>query len=119
MITMSEIRPSLTGEQAKQMRKRLRWSQARLAAEAHVSERTVRDFEAGVRHPQSGSLEAILGALGAAEGDPVSAREGWSEDVQLYLDVLGAYLTALPERQRLPEMQRIVRGIAERASQPS
>lgn len=56
----------LTAAQSRAARALLDWSQAKLAAEAEVSESTVRDFEKGRHTPNTGNLAAIGLALETA-----------------------------------------------------
>lgn len=109
----TETERTLTGAQVKQLRLARRWSQKRLAQESGVSERMIRDLEADRHAPQPANLKALLDVL-IVDGDPEETRASWPEDVRLYLDILGAYLAALPEPERLPEMKRLIASIAER-----
>src|SRR5271170_4101937 len=54
---------TLTREQCRAARAWLDWSQDDLAAAAHVSQSTVRDFEKGRRTPIENNLEAMKVAL--------------------------------------------------------
>ncbi|MGR0185481.1 helix-turn-helix domain-containing protein [Azospirillum aestuarii] len=58
-----QVRPMLTPAQSRAARGLLNWTQDRLAAEAHVGNSTVRDFEKGRRVPSHGNLLAIKQAL--------------------------------------------------------
>ena len=53
----------MTPEQCRAARGWLEWSQDELAAAAHVSQSTVRDFEKGRRVPIANNLEAMRAAL--------------------------------------------------------
>ena len=53
----------MTPEQSRAARAWLNWSQAELAARAHVSLSTVRDFEKGRHAPIAATLAAMRGAL--------------------------------------------------------
>src|SRR5262249_14133439 len=58
-------------------------TQRELAARAGVSERSVQDWEAGVKFPTAESLQALIGALLEAGGltdgrEPFEARELWT-----------------------------------------
>lgn len=53
----------ISAEQCKAGRAVLEWSQGDLASESGVSMRTVQDFEAGHRKPNSATLQALLAAL--------------------------------------------------------
>jgi transcriptional regulator with XRE-family HTH domain len=59
----------LAPEQARAARAWLGWSQADLAAKAHVGLSTIKDFEGGNRTPIANNLAAIQGALEGAGVD--------------------------------------------------
>lgn len=81
-------------------RRRLGWSQARLAAEAGVSENTVLSAEQGTRATQEGKLRAILEALNLVPEVGVLSLDGIPEDVQMFLRVAAPRLAALSEGRR-------------------
>ena len=57
---------SLTPAQSRAARGLVDWSQSKLAAEANLSESTVRDFEKGRRVPSINNLSAVQRALEVA-----------------------------------------------------
>lgn len=63
-----EITPSPT--ECRSIRRRLGWRQERLAAEAGLTEKTVKDFESGVRTPHPRTLIAIRRAFRDAGAQP-------------------------------------------------
>jgi len=65
MPEQSSLTLTLLPEQCRAARAWLDWSQDDLAAAAHVSQSTVRDFEKGRRIPIANNLEAIRAALEA------------------------------------------------------
>ena len=65
MPEQSSLDLTLLPEQCRAARAWLDWSQDDLAAAAHVSQSTVRDFEKGRRIPIANNLEAIRAALEA------------------------------------------------------
>lgn len=78
-------------------RKKRGWTQQDLADAAGVSLRTAQNFETRKGAPQAENLRAILVAVGIdPEGDDVATRtrSDWPVDVQVFLDMLGAYLVA-------------------------
>jgi transcriptional regulator with XRE-family HTH domain len=54
---------TISPEQSRAARALLGWPQTKLAARAHLSESTVRDFEKGRRTPTTNNLAAIRAAL--------------------------------------------------------
>lgn len=96
----------LTGEQTRQLRKARGWTVQRLAAETGLSSRMIGDFERGARQPHPVNLDRIMAAL-VVPGVPEATRSTWPEDIGLFLDVLGAFLAALPEGDRGEEMRLI------------
>lgn len=95
-------------------RKRRGWTQTDLAKAAHLSLRTVQNFEGRKGDPQPENLRALLTALDIdPDGDEVAARtrSEWPAPVQVFLDMLGAYLMTLPEDARLEAIHDITRQI--------
>lgn len=91
------------------------WRQEDLAAQARVSLGTVSNFERKISAPQPGNLRAILRVLeleGQA-GDEVASetRSEWEPDVKAFLDVIGIYLSALPDDERAETIRSITRHI--------
>jgi len=95
-------------------RKARGWTQEELADRAHVSLRTVQNVEGRKSTPQPENLRALLAALDIElAGDDVAAetRATWPPEIQVFLDMLGAYLMAMPERTRLDAIHDITRQI--------
>lgn len=86
------------------------WTQQQLADEAGVALATVNNFLRGVSVPQFEKLAAIQQALGV-EGDAGTTAESYPEDVKRFLLMMGAYLSLLPEEERLERIGQIVREI--------
>ena len=84
----------------RQQRKERRMSQEELAEASGVSLRAVQNAESGKNTPQEGNLLAMLEVLDMAPDDQ-QTRESWPTDIQVFLDVMGAYLSTLPEAARL------------------
>jgi transcriptional regulator with XRE-family HTH domain len=119
---MSESeRPSDMKELAqlvKSARKRKGWTQRDLAEAAGIYFGTISNFELGKTEPQPHHLRAILQALdleGQAGDDQASGtRSEWDPDVKTFLDMMGLFLTALPEGERTEVMFSITRQIVNR-----
>lgn len=67
---------SLTPAQSRAARGLVDWSQSKLAAEANLSESTVRDFEKGRRVPSVNNLAAVQRALEAAGVEFIEGNGG-------------------------------------------
>jgi ribosome-binding protein aMBF1 (putative translation factor) len=76
---MSQLSPA----QARAARAWLEWSQADLAAKAHVGLSTIKDFEAGHRTPIQNNLAAIQAALEAAGVEFVADGKGKPKGVHV------------------------------------
>lgn len=103
-------------EQVRAKRRELGLTQTQIADAAGISLRTYQTFESGERHPQGGNLRAILRAVEINDADETLAeetREGWPGDVQVFLDVLGAYLATLSVEARAQFMRDLARRIFE------
>lgn len=96
-------------------RKRRGWTQQELANAAGVKLGMLSNFETHKTTPQPGNLRGILEALGleAEAGDAVAAetRSEWTPDVQVFLDVMGVYLSSMDEEPRLRAIHDITRQI--------
>jgi transcriptional regulator with XRE-family HTH domain len=85
--------------QIRQARKQQRYTQKQLAEKADVSLRMITDLETGQRLPQDGTLSRIIDALDMPRPDDI--RETWPPEVRVFLDMIGAWLSARPEAERL------------------
>lgn len=103
------------GQQVARLRDERGWTQDKLAAESGVPKRTLQDVELDKGKPQRGTRLKLNMALGI-EGDAATTRSEWPTDVQTYLDILGAFFTALPESERVEWMSRIAQAVARRES---
>lgn len=100
--------------QARARRRRRGWTQAEAAGAAGVSLRTYQMFETGRTIPQGGNLRAILAALDMdadADGAGEQTRTDWPMDIQVFLDVMGAYLATLPGVERLDVIHSLTRQV--------
>lgn len=102
-------------ERVRTERKNRRWTQRELADRAEVHLGTVSNFERRKSDPQASHLRSILRVLGIeAEGGDQRAnhtREEWPQDVKTFLDIMGIYLTALPDERREQIIYDITRQI--------
>lgn len=96
------------GAEIRSARKARKMTQQQLAAAAHISLRTVASIERGEHATQSGNVEAVLRVLDL-DVDAERARSNWPAEVTVFLDMMGAYLSSLPESQRLTRIGEIVR----------
>jgi len=99
--------------QIRQQRKAKGWTQQQLADAAGLSLRMIQDAETGKRRPQPANLVDIRRALDI-EGDATETREGWPRDVQVFLDVMGAFLSSMSESERDTTMRAITARIVGR-----
>jgi len=76
--------------------------------------RTYQDIDSGkVKRPQKDTREQIDKALGArAEGE---TEEEWDGQLTAFLDILGAYLWALPASTRSAIIHEMIRDLAIRS----
>jgi transcriptional regulator with XRE-family HTH domain len=102
------------GERIRAARKARGWNAARLAQEAGVAPNTLSNIERGLGY-QDGKLAAVMEALGM---DPLAPPAGpdYPADVELARAWLGAYLVALPAKDRQAAMDAMVRFLIERAA---
>lgn len=88
------------GQRVRALRKAKGWTQEELADASGVAYRTVQDIEADKRaRPQRGTVLALNRAL-EIEGDPDDTRASWPADVQVFLDIVGAFLSTMDPDQR-------------------
>lgn len=105
----------LTGTEIRRRRRALGMTQRQLAEASGVSIRQVQGTEAGQTRPQPANLAAIALALGVdLDGDGDETRRSWPQDVSVFLDIVGAFLVALPEGKRQEWMRRIGASIVTR-----
>lgn len=98
-------------------RRRKNWTQQELADAVGVNLGVINKLERGVSRPQPANLRAILAALDLdVETGPVDSGDrrvvfvdedarDWPADVAVVLDVIGMWLTSIPEENR-PEAER-------------
>ena len=102
-------------ERVRVERRKRRWTQRELADRAEVHLGTVSNFERRKSDPQAAHLRAILRVLGieAEAGDRRAnrTREEWPQDVKTFLDVMGIYLSAIPDAEREQVIYDITRQI--------
>lgn len=99
------------GQMVARLREEHGWSQEELAKRADVPKRTIQDVELDkVKTPQRRTRLKLEMAL-EIEGNAEHTRRSWPADVQVFLDVMGAFLSALPEERRLGLMREITTDI--------
>src|SRR5882724_755072 len=86
----------MSPEQCRAARAWLNWSMDDLAARAHVSNSTIRDYEAGRRTPIQNNLDAITRAL-EAEGIIFAGEPGGTMSVAGATRELGSRAAVLKE----------------------
>lgn len=102
---MDESQRQDVAAQVAEARKARKWTQEELAAAAGISERTVRNIEAGRITPQAGKLGRVMDVLGLVPGRRKDDR--FTPEVQVCLDVVGAWLMALPSEARMTAIRRL------------
>lgn len=95
------------GRRVVRLRKERGWTQQQLATESEVPLRTLQNIEADKsQKPHKGTVLALNAALGI-EGNAEETRAQWPRDVQVYLDIIGAFLAKMPEQRRETAMRDI------------
>lgn len=102
------------GAEIRRRRKGRKLTQRQLADEAGISLRTMVSIEKGEHSTQPGNAEAVMRVLGI-DVDATMARASWPPDVQVFLDMMGAFLSTLPEQARLEVIGEITRSIYRRS----
>lgn len=95
-------------------RKRRRLTQKQLADTSGVSLRMIQMLEGRTSPGTPANRHAIASALGiSVDGDDTAAptRASWPAEVQVFLDMAGAYLMTLPEDRRLGVIHDVTRHI--------
>lgn len=114
---MSTVSGTTRGQHVREQRRRLGWSQKRLAKEANVSPSFVQNLESDMfKRPQAGHLRDIERALGLLQGsltgepmlDSARAdriRRELPADVERTIAMLIGWLMGLPPERRRLEME--------------
>jgi transcriptional regulator with XRE-family HTH domain len=84
------------------------WTQETLAEESGVKLRTVSDVLREKSVPNSQTLEKLAAAVGLAL-TPQQQREQTPDDVALFLDVLGIFLSARTKEERTQIMREMTK----------
>lgn len=96
-------------------RKRKRWGQDELAKRAEVSLGVVSNLERKKTRPQPANERAILTALGIETPEDAEVieeeRRAWPSDVAVFLDVMGLFLSAVPETARAEIIHDLTRQV--------
>lgn len=99
------------GQRVTRLRGERGWTQDDLAERSGVPKRTIQDVELDKRKsPQRNTRLRLNAALDIA-GDPNDERQSWPNDVQVFLDIMGAWLTTLDEETRLARISQLVRDV--------
>lgn len=101
------------GERLARARDELGLTQEQFAEESGIPLRTLQDIENGkVARPQRKTRALVDAYLGLNQAGQTA--EEWTSDVQAFLDILGAYLTALPQTERTAMIRETIQRIAHR-----
>lgn len=95
-------------------RKKRKLTQKELAHEAHVSLRMIQTLEGGTSPGTPANRSAIARVLELDEPDKdvaAETRDDWPKDVDVFLNVIGAYLMTMPEGRRTEAIHDLTRQI--------
>lgn len=107
------------GQMIARLREARGWSQEDLGRAADVPKRTIQDIELDkVKTPQRRTRQKLHMAL-EIEGDPDLTRRAWPSDIQVFLDVLGAFMVNLTEERRLELMRAMTIDLVEFKGRPN
>jgi transcriptional regulator with XRE-family HTH domain len=85
-------------------------TQEELADETGVHVNTIKNLEAGkTKRPSAQTIASLRNRLGTGPSTPVEVREEFDRHTRSFLDLMGAYLMALPEDQRLDKIFDLTR----------
>lgn len=90
------------------------WTQEDVAARAGMSLRAYHSFENGKTRPQGKNMRAILKAFDmdeSGEDRRDATLESWPPDIEVFLDMMGAFLSTMPDAERLSFMHDTTRRI--------
>jgi transcriptional regulator with XRE-family HTH domain len=113
-MTTKDEALSVIAARFKEARVKRNMEQKDVAEKAGVSTGTIHNLEHAKRMPQRKTRVAIARALGEdifEDGLAEAARLGWPDDVQVFADVIGGYLAALPPAERAEVVGRWMREI--------
>jgi transcriptional regulator with XRE-family HTH domain len=105
------------GAQVRQARKQRGMTVQELADAAGVAKNTVTGVELG-RNTRPGNLRAVLDALGI---EPLVAqiKDGYPDDIQLILDVIGQWLRGKDEAARTRSIRALMMFVATDGNDPA
>lgn len=101
----------------REARKARGWTQGQLSEASGVKLRSISSFENGHSFPQPANLRKILRALDMTEegGEvpdlPRILHGEWPRDIEVFRDMLAAYLVTIPEARRLEVIHDLTRQI--------
>lgn len=84
-------------------------TQDELSAETGVHVNTIKNLEAGKTKRPSAPVAAALRKRLGEQPEPEEVREEFDRHTRALLDLLGAYLMALPEEKRLDRIFDLIR----------
>ena len=89
-------------------------TQDELAAQSGVHVNTIKNLEAGKTKRPSAQVAAALRERLGATPDPDEVREEYDRHTRAFLDLVGAYLMALPKERRLDRIFDLTRHLVTR-----
>jgi transcriptional regulator with XRE-family HTH domain len=102
-------------ERVREERKRRGWTQEELAKRADIKLGAMSNFERRKSNLQPGNLRSVMRVLGledeAGDSQARQTREEWPPDVRTFLDVMGVFLSDLPDERRLRLIHDLTRQI--------
>lgn len=84
-------------------------TQDQLAAETGIHVNTIKNLEAGKTKRPSAAVSAALRRRLGAQPEPEEVRDEFDRHTRAFLDLVGAYLMAQPESQRLDRIFDLTR----------
>ena len=109
---MDAMQARKIGTEVRIARKSRGWTNARLAESAGIARNTVSAIENG-KTVRDGNLRAVLSAL---DIEPTIAGSSYSREVELLRDMVGHWLSALPDSERNDAQGDLMRFILARRS---
>lgn len=99
-------------DRVRRVRKQKGLTQQQLANRAGVGLGVVGNLERGKTRPTPANRLAVMNALGLDPNEPegeVGETRHWPRDVSVFVDVMGLYLTSLPEDERYQVIHDLTR----------
>lgn len=89
-------------------------TQDQLSAETGVHVNTIKNLEAGKTKRPSASVASLLRSRLGGQPEPEQVRDEFDRHTRAFLDLVGAYLMALPEGKRLDRIFDLTRYLVTR-----